>query len=1167
MFLKSITLKGFKSFAESTTLEFESGVTVVVGPNGSGKSNVVDAVAWVLGAQAPGSVRSQKMDDVIFAGTTKRSALGRAEVSLTIDNSAKILPLDFNEITISRTLFRDGESEYAMNNVSCRLLDIQELLSDSGVGRHQHVIVSQGQIDAVLNSKPEERRAIIEEAAGVLKYRKRREKSQRRLKATEENLTRLQDLLREVRRQLKPLERQADAARRHGSLFDELTTLRRHLAGKEIASLREGLKAIQGAKTQHHQSERGIRSSLTGLDSQIEKSEDQLATSGVDDAADHLAQAEGLRERAKGLRALLTERIASIHRQIDMQVDQGVVETLEAETARLRQELSDSIVIREELVPATKEIVKAEKELASQRSNFQTEFAPELQERGTAAAESRGQLAVINTTLENLQIKIVELSVQLQDLKESEKNCLTLTRELDLQLSKTSDSKDSAEKNHKILSGEAGKLLELLNGVQAKYAEAQLESKSWVARADALSLALEESRKLSGIEEVSEIEGVYGSLLELIHVDDGWEAAFEAAIGLGVASVVVNDIETAKKTIAKIQNSGRSGGVLIAPSDSPSKSPQSPLRDHVQSDLPEIEILLDKFLSGIRILPDWSAGVEQSLLYPETVFVTMEGDHFSPRGWRIGVSGKGATGSALEEALDRSQTALDNVRQCEDELRRSQRDLEQSKKDLDASTESMRQSQRDFDEIREAKSRSESDIRALRVEIDALEKQEISIQSNIEEQIVSQNRLVGELPDLETHEKEALERTKIAESRRQELETIAAEVGAKRAAIDVRLESMYEREKFLQGRLSEIENRLNGFTNQREEAESRRLNLEKRLRLAEFLRTVVEEKSSMLEIELLELRQLRQHQSDSAQKAVSELEGYRIQRSEAEIKLSQIREELHRSELKESEYSLKLEALVETVRRELDCEPGAAISTECPPIEGVTAKGRVRELERELKIMGPINPLALQEYEELNSRFEFLQAQLQDVRDSRRELNKVIKAIDQEIVTVFTAAFADISMNFENLFSSLFPGGEGSLKLTEPNNLLETGIEIEAKPSGKNIKKLSLLSGGERSLTSLAFLFSIFRSRPSPFYVMDEVEAALDDVNLQRFLQLVKEFRDEAQLIIVSHQKRTMETADCLYGVTMKPGGSSKIVSEKPSITDHDKKTLFEMADAQTNNV
>ncbi len=495
-----MTLKGFKSFAESTTLEFEPGVTVVVGPNGSGKSNVVDAIAWVLGAQAPGAVRSQKMDDVIFAGTTKRSALGRAEVSLTIDNSAKIIPLDFNEITISRTLFRDGDSEYAMNNVPCRLLDIQELLSDSGVGRHQHVIVSQGQIDAVLNAKPEDRRSIIEEAAGVLKYRKRREKSERRLKATEENLTRLQDLLREVRRQLKPLERQADAARRHGSLFDELTALRRHLVGKEITSLREGLKAVQGGKTQLHSTERELRSMLTSLDSQIEHAEEQLATTGIDDAADQLASTEGLRERAKGLKALLTERIISINRQIDMQVDQGVVETLEAETARLRKELEESAVSKIELEPVTKDVAQAEKELAIQRSDFQGEFAPEAQNHGTAAAESRGQLAVINATLENLQRRIIELSAHLQEQKEAETNGRSLSRELDLQLAETSDSKDKAETTHKELGERVEELVEIYNTAQAKLAEAQLESKSWVARADALSLALDDARKLSGID-------------------------------------------------------------------------------------------------------------------------------------------------------------------------------------------------------------------------------------------------------------------------------------------------------------------------------------------------------------------------------------------------------------------------------------------------------------------------------------------------------------------------------------------------------------------------------------------------------------------------------------------------------------------------------------------
>jgi chromosome segregation protein len=299
---------------------------------------------------------------------------------------------------------------------------------------------------------------------------------------------------------------------------------------------------------------------------------------------------------------------------------------------------------------------------------------------------------------------------------------------------------------------------------------------------------------------------------------------------------------------------------------------------------------------------------------------------------------------------------------------------------------------------------------------------------------------------------------------------------------------------------------------------------------------------------LEDLRERRRRQSEAARAVASELDGLRKRRAAAERELAAVRERLQRVEVEAAEVRLRIEAATEALRRDLDCEPDTAIAAAAPELaEGVTAVARVRELERDLRIMGPINPLALEEFEALTERHDFLQGQLDDVKETRRELNKVIKAIDEEIVNVFAAAFADVSQNFERLFAALFPGGQGRLRLTAPDDLLATGIEVEAKPSGKNVKKLSLLSGGERSLAALAFLFSVFRSRPSPFYVMDEVEAALDDVNLHRFLGLIAEFRDEAQFIIVSHQKRTMEAADCLYGVTMQPGGSSKVVSERTS--------------------
>jgi chromosome segregation protein len=1161
-----MTLKGFKSFAESTTLDFERGVTVVVGPNGSGKSNVVDAIAWVLGAQAPGSVRSQKMEDVIFAGTAKRPALGRAEVSLTIDNTSKVIPLDFNEITISRTLFRDGDSEYAMNNVPCRLLDIQEMLSDSGVGRHQHVIVSQGQIDAVLNARPEDRRSIIEEAAGVLKYRKRREKSERRLKSTEENLTRLQDLLREVKRQLKPLERQADAARRHGSLFNELMTLKKYLAGKELTVLREGLNAIQLTKTELTANDRKLKAELEKFDNEIEHAEKTLADKGFDEGADQLADLERTRERAKGLKALITERIASLNQLIDSQVDQGVVETLEAEAARLKAQLLETNSSKLALEPETMQLSNEEKTFEQQRFEFQGQLAAEVESTGNAAAESRGQLAIINASLRDLQDKIISVEKLILELKEKEKKSEEITKDLANQINGIESSLQVLGKDKDLLDQRVEGLRSEYVKAQEKHSEALLESKAWIARADALSLALEESREQSGIESVSDINGVLGAFLDLVDIDSGWEAAFHAAVGNVANSVVVRDTEVAKESLQKMRSEGKTGGVIISQiNHAASVTTKSPLRDHVRSSHREIDALLNNVLSGIHVAEDWEAAISKVDENPDIELVTLEGDYFNGTNWRLAAALTGATGSALDEAVKNSEKMLQEVKRRSEDVDNCRKKLKSDEVNQVIAQEKKQNISRHLQEMKEAHSRAVSDNRAVRVELGSLEKQEIVMQEEINQQIYLQRNLADQLPELEDHEAQLIERTQAIENRRQELESIAAKLGAKRTDIDVRLASIRERETYLNDRLIEIENRLLGYTSERDDAELRRVTLEKRLRLASFLRRIVSEKEITLESDLHELRELRREQSQIAQETIAQLDELRSQRSQREKSLAELREENHRAELKQSEYTMKLESITDSIRRELDCEPGVAVATKMPPLENITPKARLRELERELKIMGPINPLALEEYEELNARNEFLQEQLEDVRNSRKELNKVIKSVDQEIVAVFSGAFADISINFTNLFATLFPGGEGSLKLTEPDNLLETGIEIEAKPSGKNIKKLSLLSGGERSLTSLAFLFSIFRSRPSPFYVMDEVEAALDDVNLQRFLQLVNEFRDEAQLIIVSHQKRTMETADCLYGVTMKPGGSSKVVSERPT-GQSEPTALFEMTDAQTVN-
>lgn len=1150
MYLKTLTLKGFKSFADTTALDLEPGVTVVVGPNGSGKSNVVDAISWVLGAQAPSAVRSSKMDDVIFAGTDKRSALGRAEVALTIDNSDGMVPIEFSEVTITRTLFRTGESEYAINNVPCRMLDIQELLSDAGVGRQQHVIISQGQIDAVLNAKPEERRLIIEEAAGVLKYRKRKEKSERRLAATETNLTRLQDLLREVRRQLRPLERQAEAARRHGSVVEELTALRIHVAGRELDALRAKLSAGAQTRADFAATEREVKTLLADLDTKVLSTEARLSAMGGDDLGDDLAQFESLYQQSRGLSSLLAERRRGIDRDRNAFVDQGVIFTLEAESADLQKQLLEVETEAASLEPQALELTAAEAALVTERELFEKHWAEGVVAPSGHAAEVRGELSALRGSVERGENEtarvaarlaaITEKTVRFTDEAERLRGELAAAEQSELPLIETLDGAEE----HRAAAEANLQLVE-----EARQA-AEGEYHSWTARADALALALDEARSKAGAERLAGIDGVLGTLLDLVDVDPGWESAFEAAAGEALAAVVIDGIDPSRAALEALHAESITGAVLALQARRvPRSAPPvgEAVRRHVRSSRPEVDTLLDALIGHAVVIDgDWVAGVDAAIAHPDAVIVTAGGDRFGTSGWRVGVAGAGATGAALDEARARAATAdearaevatrlaqakaaLDEARQAEAEQLRK---LDENDGRLAAASDSL---QRVETEKRDAATEAET----LQSHIDELAERMARERERVAE-------LEEMLPALEAEEAVNAERGRSMGEARSQLEERAAQVGAMRTDVQVRSTKVTGRKQFLERRLGEVEQRLVRMAAERAEAEVRRVELDRRQVATDRLATYITGRTAVIEARLADLRERRRKQSEAARAVAVELEGFRKERSDAERRLAELRERQQRLEIEEAETKLRIETAVEALRRDLEIEPDVAMAAECPPLaEGTNPKARIRELERDLRIMGPINPLALQEFEELSQRHDFLEQQLADVKESRRELHKIIRAIDEEIVNVFASAYADVSQNFTDLFSTLFPGGMGRLKLTDPENLLETGIEVEAKPSGKNVKKLSLLSGGERSLTALAYLFAVFRSRPSPFYVMDEVEAALDDVNLHRFLGLVAEFRAEAQLIIVSHQKRTMEAADCLYGVTMQPGGSSRVVSEK----------------------
>ncbi len=1181
MFLKQLTIKGFKSFAEPVTLDLEPGVCVVVGPNGSGKSNIVDAVAWVLGAQAPRAVRSSKMDDVIFAGTSKKPALGRAEVSLTIDNSDGTLLVDGQDVTeirITRTLFRSGDSEYAINGQSCRLLDIQEMLSDTGVGRSQHVIVSQGNLDGVLNARPEDRRSIIEEAAGVLKHRRRREKSMRRLESTDADLLRAQDLVREVRRQMKPLQRQADAARRHDGVVEELATLKAFVAGRDLGTMRSRLTASDQVRSDLAAAEHASADGVAVLDAQVVAAEAEV--SGVAEVAaaaglaDDLTRAERLRERARGRAGVVTERLRSVQTSLQSQADESVVASLEADGARLAAELAEVEVEAASIAPAREEVAAAESELAAERAHFDVEWGegdgmavPGTLTTGApidapvlTAAEVRGELGALRQGVDRTRGQLTRAEARLAALTQrAERLGGERTRlAADVAEATAAEPRLGDEVAASAVARRAAEAA--LAAAEIALAAAEADRHRWTARHEALAQALDGARARAGAERLAGVDGVVGTLLELVDVDDGWESAFEAACGEAVAAVIVDGSPAARRALHHLGDAAGGGGAVIALPDPgagvglpflPELPGLEAVRTHVRSRLTGLDALLDLLLAHAVCVPGtWEEALDLALDRGDLVVVTRAGDRFAATGWRTGAGGTGATGASLEEAAHAAAAATDAAATARSGLVTARDGASAARQ---AETDAGRRRQAAVTRRTSGAStldRMEGEQSDVDAEAAALTGDVAELRARVEREAARVDELGVLLPDLEAEELAGKERDLARRAARRRLEERSASVTGLRKDVDVRAGGLEERRTFLTRKSAEVAERLVRFEAERIDAEARRVRLEAERAELRSLADALEVVGSELEQVVGGLRQRRAKQQALTRAATERLERLRRERAAAERRLAEVRERQQRAEVEETELRLRVEAGIEACLA-LELEPDDAVAAAADPVNrpdlptGTTVERRVADLERDLRLMGPVNPLALQELEELEERGQFLEKELDDVKSARRDLAKVVKAIDEEIVTVFAAAWADVSQNFEKLFCSLFPGGVGRLRLTTPDDLLNTGIEVEAKPSGKNVKSLSLLSGGERSLVALAFLFAVFRSRPSPFYLMDEVEAALDDINISRFLGLLDEFRSEAQLLVVSHQKRTMEAADCLYGVSMQPGGGSKVVSEQ----------------------
>ena len=1159
MFLRSLSMKGFKSFADPTVLEFEPGITVVVGPNGSGKSNVVDAVAWVLGAQGPRSLRSQKMEDVIFAGTSSRPALGRAEVSLTIDNASGKLPVDMAEVTITRTLFRTGDSEYAINGTPCRLLDIQELLSDSGVGRQQHMIIGQGQLDTVLNARPEERRAIIEEAAGVLKHRRRRERAERRLASTQENLERLGDLVREVRRQIRPLERQAAAARSHTALAEELLAVRRHLAGRELATLAERQRTAETARAGLITQEAELAATLAELDEAARTTAAELSSRRQEDLATALGRVQGLVERARGLIGVLRERSRSLAAALDAAADVDVVSTLEAEGSRLAGELESTEPEAVELEPervalaAEDDALSADEQASAERwgDGRQAAQAEERVARAhsrlevlrRAAADQARNLADLDERLAVLARRVQAMDAAVDDQARRE-------AELAAEAEAATAAEAGAEAEHRAAAARA-------EAAERSAREAEEVRHKTAARAEALARTLRELEGAGGREALAGVSGVVGALVDLVDIDQGWESAFEAAAGALVSAVVVDGGGAARQALRRLAEQGATGTVVAAGALAPGAvGPATgvpvgaePLRDRVRprpGTWPGMVGVLDLILASAVRVAGWEAAADLSLARPDLVVVTPSGDRFAASGWRVRSSSGVVTPAAVEQAEAQAAEAADGADRAGAELVAARAALESARQAVADAGRARDRAESTRTTLGRELARAREEHDRLAAELEASRRSRVEAGTVREADVAALAELEASVPELEAERDRAVAREAQAQAERALLAERRADLTRRRHDAEVRAAGLSERRRVLAERLAEVERRLQGHAEERQVAAARRQRLEADGRALGRLEAVVDGERVRAEELLGALQGEYRDQLEAVRAGGARLEDLRERRAATEGRLNDARDRSRALEVEVAEVGLRTDTLGDLVRRELGCRPEDLAETPEPELPaGTTAEARAAELTDRLAALGPVNPLALEELSVLEERHRDLETQVADVRSARRELQEVVRALDEEIMTTFAAAAADVNEHFSTLVAMLFPGGTGRLALTEPDDLLNTGVEVEVRPMGRNVRRVSLLSGGERSLAALAFLFAVFRSRPSPFYLMDEVEAALDDVNLHRFLGLVREFRAEAQLIVVSHQKRTMETGDALYGVTMAPGGSSQVVSQK----------------------
>ncbi|GGY80772.1 chromosome segregation protein SMC [Streptomyces nitrosporeus] len=1195
MHLKALTLRGFKSFASATTLRFEPGITCVVGPNGSGKSNVVDALSWVMGEQGAKSLRGGKMEDVIFAGTTGRPPLGRAEVSLTIDNSDGALPIEYAEVTITRIMFRNGGSEYQINGDTCRLLDIQELLSDSGIGREMHVIVGQGRLDSVLHADPTGRRAFIEEAAGVLKHRKRKEKALRKLEAMGANLARVQDLTDELRRQLKPLGRQAAVARRAAVIQADLRDARLRLLADDLVRLREALRdeiADEAALRQRREKAEADLKAALAREAELEDEVRRLAPR-LQRAQQTWHELSQLAERVRGTVSLADARVKSATAAPEEERRGRDPEDMEREAARIREQEAELEAALEAAAHALEDTTEhraaLERELAAEERRLR-DAARAIADRREGLARLAGQANAARSRAGSAQAEIDRLAASRDEARQRAAAAQEEYERLKAEVDGLEAEDAELAGRHEAAKRQLAVSEAAFTEAQEALTEAERRRAALAARHEALSLGLRRKDGTGALLGARDrLAGVLGPAAGLLTVAPGHEVAVAAALGAAADAVAVRDPAAAAEALRLLrkQDAGRAtllpGGEGLEAGEDGGQAPArgaAPVSVRGQ-EAPEVAALVRgpaglmgsvrRLVRGMVVVPTLEDAEELVAAHPGLTAVTAGGDvlaaHYAHGGSAGAPSLLEVRASVDEAAAELAELAV----RCE-QLAAEQRHAAERRAAGAALAQELGErrgaAERERTSVAQQLGRLAGQARGAAGEAERTTASAARAQEALERAVEEAEEFAGRLL--------AAQETPVEEepdtSVRDRLSADGA--NARQTEMEARLQvrTHEERVRGLAGRADALERGARAEREARARTERRRARLRHEAEVAAAVAAGARQLLAHVEVSVVRAGEERTAAEAAKAGRERDLTAERGRGRDLKSELDRLTDSVHRGEVLGAEKRLRVEQLEAKALEDFGVEP-AGLAAEYGPDQPVppppAAEGetlpedpehprnrpkpfvraeqekRLRSAERAYQQLGKVNPLALEEFSALEERHKFLSEQLEDLKKTRADLMQVIKEVDERVEQVFTEAFRDTAREFEGVFSRLFPGGEGRLVLTDPDNMLTTGLDVEARPPGKKVKRLSLLSGGERSLTAVALLVSIFKARPSPFYVMDEVEAALDDTNLQRLIRIMEELQESSQLIVITHQKRTMEVADALYGVSMQGDGVSKVISQR----------------------